>query len=349
MADELDATIRSALQQGFDHPLSVLRGELAERLSRDFGAAKEAAAAQAARSSRGATVEALNIAVRRIRHASSITEIGAALLETAAGYCGRAALMVHKGESLAGWQARGFDEGVNGFADSWPRFHIPVAAAPALAQVIETRDAVVSLGLPGHLSQELANLFAVAPEEKVYLFPLSVRQKVVAILYADSLGAAEPVQPAALELLCFVAEASIEVLSARPPQAGQREAGEAASGRLELPAAPSSHPAPAGWHALSPSEREMHLRAQRFARVLVADLQLYRSQEIREGKRMRNLYGSLKEEIDKSREVYQRKFGQSLSTGIDYFHLELVRTLAGDQEALLGPDYPGPMMEPMFG
>ena len=73
----------------------------------------------------------------------------------------------------------------------------------------------------------------------------------------------------------------------------------------------------------------MHLRAQRFARLLVADLQLYRAAEIREGKQMRNLYGRLKEEIDKSREAYHRKFGQT-AAGMDYFHLELVRTLARD-------------------
>jgi hypothetical protein len=88
------------------------------------------------------------------------------------------------------------------------------------------------------------------------------------------------------------------------------------------------------------------VRAQRFARVLVADLQLYRAPKIREGKRERNLYGLLKYEIDRSREVYQCKFGQTAAGDIDYFHLELVRTLAGADEALLGPDYPGPLVGP---
>lgn len=92
----------------------------------------------------------------------------------------------------------------------------------------------------------------------------------------------------------------------------------------------------------------MHLRAQRFARLLVADLQLYRAAEIREGKQMRNLYGRLKEEIDKSREAYYRKFGQT-AAGMDYFHVELVRTLAGDDEGLLGPDYPGPTVGALMG
>jgi len=28
---------------------------------------------------------------------------------------------------------------------------------------------------------------------------------------------------------------------------------------------------------------------------------------------------------------------------IDYFHVELVRTLANDDASMLGPDYPGPL------
>jgi hypothetical protein len=28
---------------------------------------------------------------------------------------------------------------------------------------------------------------------------------------------------------------------------------------------------------------------------------------------------------------------------VDYFHIEAVRTLANDDESLLGPEYPGPL------
>lgn len=342
MPDELDPTIESILQQTFDELLAALRVGLAERLVKEFAAAQQAAAAEATRSATASTAEALNLAVRRIRRASSITATGAALLETAGAYCGRAALMVHKAGSLSGWRTSGFGSGNNGFAESWARFQVAVSDAPALAQAVETRDAVVSRSLPDHLSPALVALFGTPPEEKAYLFPLSLRQKVVAILYADAVGA-EQVQPAALELLCAVAEATIETLSTRPfPPAAPGPAG----------AAPERRPSPAPtkppeWESLSPGERDLHLRAQRFARVLVADVQLYRPEEIREGKKTHNLYGALKEEIDKSREVYYRKFGQSIPS-IDYFHLELLRTLAADQEELLGPGYPGPMTEEIF-
>ena len=253
MPDPLDEKIHALLQQALDRPLSLARRELAERLSREWAAAEQAASDQATRSARTAATEALNVAVRRIRHASSITEIGAALLETAGGYCGRAALMVHQGDSLLGWRAAGF---ASAFAESWPRFQMPVSSAPALAQAVETRDAVVSLCLPAHLSPALIELLGVSSEQKAYLFPLSLRQRVVAVLYADS-PALDGVDAAALELLCGTAEAWIEALSTRP--APQPESGQAPPERLPPPeSASADRPKPAGWESLSPAERDLH-------------------------------------------------------------------------------------------
>jgi hypothetical protein len=146
-------------------------------------------------------------------------------------------------------------------------------------------------------------------------------------------------------LLSAAAELAIEAVSSRPQP---RERGTEPD-RLELAGARPAVRPPTEWDKMSPEERDIHLRAQRFARVLVADLQLYRSQEIREGRRSRNLYGLLRDEIDKSREVYLRKFGQSAAGGVDYFHLELLHTLAENQEELLGPDYPGPVDAALVG
>jgi hypothetical protein len=342
MPDEVqrpEERLHAALEECLDGPLAALRQGLESRLARELAAA--AAAAQ------NSAIESLNAAAKRIRCAPSVSDIGLTLLDAAGDYCGRAALLVHKGGSLAGWRARGFAGG-DSFSAAWQRFQIPASAAPAIAQAVETREAVVSLSLPEHLSAELTGLLGAAAEERVYLFPISLRRTVISVLYADSPGAAGRIRPSALELLCLVAEASIEALSLQPAAAPRAGAGEFIEDRGDAPGAAerADHSFLAGWDALPPGEREMHLRAQRFARVLVADLQLYRAPEIREGKRMRNLYGRLKEEIDKSREVYQRKFGQSLNA--DYFHQELVQTLAGGQEELLGPDYPGPRIAAMF-
>ena len=86
----------------------------------------------------------------------------------------------------------------------------------------------------------------------------------------------------------------------------------------------------------------MHLQAQRFSRVKIAEIRLYHADGVREGRAKSNVYASLRNEIDKLRTEYQKDFG-SAPTMVDYLHLELLRTLAHDDDRLLGPEYPGPL------
>jgi hypothetical protein len=88
----------------------------------------------------------------------------------------------------------------------------------------------------------------------------------------------------------------------------------------------------------------MHLRAQRFARVQVAQIRLYQSEKVKIGRTAHDLYTSVKEEVDAAREVFRREFLNSSDSMVDYLHLEMVRTLANDDADVLGKDYPGPMV-----
>jgi hypothetical protein len=99
-----------------------------------------------------------------------------------------------------------------------------------------------------------------------------------------------------------------------------------------------------GWAALSKQEQELHLEAQRQARVRVAEMRLYKSAAVKQGRVDRNLYASLREEIDTGRADFRARFLDLTPTMVDYLHLELTRTLANDDETLLGPEYPGPMV-----
>ena len=101
---------------------------------------------------------------------------------------------------------------------------------------------------------------------------------------------------------------------------------------------------PESWSGLNREEQDLHLKAQRFARVQVAEMRLYKAQAVRNGRSSRDLYASLKVEIDSGRDAFRRQFVDKSKTMVDYFHLELVRTLANDDVALLGPEYPGPLM-----
>jgi len=87
----------------------------------------------------------------------------------------------------------------------------------------------------------------------------------------------------------------------------------------------------------------MNLSAQRFARVKIAEIQLYQAPAVKAGRASRDLYGLLKPHIDTAREAFKEKFITPGHEIADYLHAELVRALANDDATLLGPGYPGPM------
>ena len=85
------------------------------------------------------------------------------------------------------------------------------------------------------------------------------------------------------------------------------------------------------------------LRAQKFARLRVAEIQLYAADQVAAGRAAGNLYSTLRAAIDEARKGFQREFLTQTRGIPDYLHEELVRVLAHNNEALLGPDYPGPL------
>lgn len=108
--------------------------------------------------------------------------------------------------------------------------------------------------------------------------------------------------------------------------------------------APSPLMAPAGFDTAQHSEAEekVHKDARRFARLLVSEIELYNRAKVAEGRKNRDLYERLKSDIDRSRQTFEKRYGQALDNQFDYFHEELVKTLAANDSAVLGPQYPGP-------
>jgi hypothetical protein len=88
-------------------------------------------------------------------------------------------------------------------------------------------------------------------------------------------------------------------------------------------------------------ERRLHIEAQRFARLLVSEIKLYNEQKVEEGRSEHDLYPRLREYIDRSREMYDRRVKPEVAQRYDYFHSELVNTLAEGEPEKLGNAYPG--------
>jgi hypothetical protein len=87
-------------------------------------------------------------------------------------------------------------------------------------------------------------------------------------------------------------------------------------------------------------EKRQHQDARRFARLLVSEIKLYNEPKVVEGRAQGNLYERLREYVDRSREMYDKRVKNNITAKYDYFHHELVNTLAEGDESKLGEDYP---------
>ncbi len=94
-----------------------------------------------------------------------------------------------------------------------------------------------------------------------------------------------------------------------------------------------------------PEEEKLHTDAKRFARLLVSEIKLYNEHHVVEGRENRDLYLRLKRDIDRSREMYEKRVSPTVSRKIDYFHDEVIRILGDNDPSTLGSDYPGPRVE----
>ena len=88
-------------------------------------------------------------------------------------------------------------------------------------------------------------------------------------------------------------------------------------------------------------ERRLHHDARRFARLLVSEIKLYNEQKVSDGRNQRDIYDRLREDIDRSRQMYDKRVAPPVAARHDYFHQELVNTLAEGDPAKLGTSYPG--------
>jgi hypothetical protein len=105
---------------------------------------------------------------------------------------------------------------------------------------------------------------------------------------------------------------------------------------VESPVPAAVEAAPDG---LSAEDQETHRKAQRFAKLLVDEIKLYNQAKVSEGRKTRDVYDRLKEDIDKSRATYNKRYGNSSAASGNYFSNEVVRSLAEDDVSLMGANF----------
>lgn len=145
----------------------------------------------------------------------------------------------------------------------------------------------------------------------------------------------EAAAPAVVEALPPVVEASPPVVEAVPvaaPEAPAPETDASATMQLKVPIPPAVTPVA----ARAPEDERKHEEARRFARLLVSEVRLYNEQAVQAGKLAHDIYHRLKEDIDRSREMYEQRVSPEVRSASNYFFDEMVRILADGEPAALG-------------
>jgi hypothetical protein len=76
--------------------------------------------------------------------------------------------------------------------------------------------------------------------------------------------------------------------------------------------------------------------ARRFARLLVSEIKLYNERAVLEGREHGNLYERLRDDIDRSRQMYEERIPGDVRADSNYFYEELVEILADGRPDALG-------------
>ena len=330
------ATAEEVLREGagaqaaaiLESKLDSLRAGFAAELARLSAEHAAQLAASASRANAALTAR-LNECARRLRAAEHHEEWSGALYDAAAAFAPRVAVFTLHGRFLHADRAP--------FAAPLPE--LAAGDLPAFRAACESREPVVALYSEAELSKALVDAFGTPAGPRAHLFSIVSAGRAVGVLYAE--GGRGDCDTNALELLATLAGSIWETRRSAPES--NRPGPQLVT--LQAPAAPrpAADVRAYSWTQLPAEDRDHHLRAQRFARVRVAEMRLYQSALVLEGRRMRSLYKLLQPEIDRGREEYRDQFLNSCESMVDYFHGELVKTLANDAEELLGEGYPGPL------
>jgi hypothetical protein len=259
---------------------------------------------------------------------------------------------VMRGGNLAPWQSRGFSN--EGAIKS-----LIVDASSGLAgRAIQDKEPVSAAA--AEFSSELVSAQGNPVDGNAVVLPIVVRGKVAAVVYNDA-GTDSPGQAdqSAVKILVRSAASWLELMALRkaagsdgaaeapepampPPPAPQAAAAAAPAAEPPPPPPPPAAVAPAvadSLAGLSAEDQEVHKKAKRFAKLLVDEIKLYNQAKVAEGRQNKDLYQRLKEDIDKSKATYEKRYGSTAAGSANYFNAEVVRILADNDPSNLGSGF----------
>ncbi len=225
----IEPIVERVVGQVLDAHVAQLRAEIVRRVSEEIAAQPAAAAS-------GASGTGLARAVADIQLGTSQKEILRGLLDSCSRYAARTALFVVKGTNATGWQARGFVR-----SDAVKDFTVD-PKAPALVRAITERAVcdVRADEFDAHFFEE----FGTPSSGEGRLFPLMLKDKVAALIYADagSGNGATLLDTGSLEVLVLATGAWLEVNALRKNAHKDSSATQADTHSAAAPAPPFNDP-----------------------------------------------------------------------------------------------------------
>ncbi|HUS19935.1 MAG TPA: GAF domain-containing protein [Terriglobales bacterium] len=347
---EVSKLVQKTVSEVFDSHVDGLKQEvirrvteslepLLEELSRSAKPVKKEEVAAG-----GAPTDLLYAAVGSVYDASGQADILKAMLDGAAQFTSRAALFVVKAGNLTSWQARGFSNDLKG---------VNISGSSGLAgRALQDKEPVSAAA--AEFDQDFITAQGNPFDGNATVHPLVVRDKVAAVLYTD--GGTEPhgqSDQSAVRVLVRSASSWLEILALRKgggaavaEASAPEPVAQAAAASIPVPVAVPEPPPPPPPKAaadatadLSPEDQEVHKKAKRFAKLLVDEIKLYNQAKVTEGRQNKDLYQRLKEDIDKSRNTYEKRYGSTAAASAGYFNAEVIRILADNDESNLGEGF----------
>lgn len=234
----------------------------------------------------------------------------------------RSALYVIKQGIATLYAHRGFD------ADH-PKLGVPVVPPPELEELVQGRTPLVAAPGPAYLA--LLGPLSRFEASAARIIPLRLRRKTVALLLVDSgLQEALP-HPNILRAIALAAEVRLAFLAGAKDEERAAHAEAPPSVLTQRIPDPISESAPA---SLDPMVR---VNAERSARVLVGDIELYFPAKVTQGQNQGNLYAAMRDELDRSRASFVERYGAELETQHQIFYKTVVQQLCAGNPARLGP------------
>jgi hypothetical protein len=320
----------------------------------------------------GPGFDQLKASVATLEKGTSLSEVLTHLVNEVSQYVDRAAMFIVKGPSAIGWYARGVEP-----PEVIKQVNVPLNADTVLRNVNNSRHALrgalqhspgtqqALARLGGNPQAVLAVPLILRDKLAAILYCDTVQEEVPAP-NADL-----------IEILVLFAGKTIDMLSLAPKTAAAAPAAAPSAPSRPAPPPPVARPAAAAAHApvdeggstvmfnaqqmsalrpggaapraaappppphaapaMSPEETKAHEDAKRFARLVVSEIKLYNEAKVNEGRRNKDIYERLKEDIERGRQMYADRVAPHVRDSTNYFYDELVRILAGGDQGALGP------------